>query len=183
MYAVIRTGGKQYRVAPGDYVNVDKLDLAVGTKTDLPEVLMIGGEKTAFGAPTVSGAKVSVVVTEVGRDKKIFVFKKKRRHKYRRQRGHRQDFTRLFIESISFEGQTANAEAKPHILDPNRPKKERVVAEAAEGASGGAGEKRTAKAQKRKAAPKKAAAKGGVKKKSASAKKKAGASKGKAKKK
>jgi large subunit ribosomal protein L21 len=170
MYAVIRTGGKQYRVAPGDYVNVDKLDLAVGTKTDLPEVLMIGGDKTAIGTPNVSGAKVSVVVTEVGRGKKIFVFKKKRRHKYRRAKGHRQDFTRLFIESISFEGTTVNAEGKPHILDPNRVKKERVAK-----SEGAEGETKTAKASAKKAAPKKAATK-----KTGAKKKAAGSSKAKA---
>lgn len=167
MYAVIRTGGKQYRVSPGDSVNVDRLDLTVGAQTK-PEVLMIGGEKTAFGTPTVSGAVVTAIVTEQFRGPKVFVFKKKRRHKYRRSRGSRHELTRLFIQEISFEGSSAKSDVKPRLLDPNRPKKEKKVAQP-KAEDAGTEKKATAK--------KATAGKTGAKKKSASGKKKAGAKK------
>ncbi|MEM9442824.1 MAG: 50S ribosomal protein L21 [Pseudomonadota bacterium] len=101
MYAVIKTGGKQYRVAAGDVIKVEKLDGEVGATVDLSEVLMVGGDQPKIGAPTVDGAKVSAEVLEQGKADKVLIFKKKRRHKYRRTRGHRQHQTVLRISDIN----------------------------------------------------------------------------------
>jgi large subunit ribosomal protein L21 len=101
MYAVIKTGGKQYRVTEGDRLRVEKLPGEPGAKVTFEEVLMIGGEKVAVGTPTVKGAKVSAEILTQGRDKKVIVFKFRRRKNYRRKRGHRQPFTELKITGIS----------------------------------------------------------------------------------
>lgn len=101
MYAVVRTGGKQVRVAPGDAIWVEKLPGEVGTSIELPEVLLIGGEGSArIGAPTVAGAKVVATITGHGRGEKITIFKAKRRKRYRRKIGHRQDYTQIRVETI-----------------------------------------------------------------------------------
>ena len=84
MYAVIKTGGKQYRVNEGDRLRVEKLEGAVGDFIELPEVLMLGGEKVSIGAPLVAGAKVSAQIVGQGLGKKIIVFKMRRRKRYRR---------------------------------------------------------------------------------------------------
>ena len=102
MYAIVRTGGKQYKVKTGDQIRVELLKKTPGDEFDMEEVLFIGGKKSYFGDPLLSEAKVRVVVrkqTEKG--KKILVFKKKRRHGYRKTRGHRQLFTELFVKSIT----------------------------------------------------------------------------------
>lgn len=101
MYAVIKTGGKQYKVAEGDFLKVEKLDNAVGDTIEFSEVLMVGGEKTVIGAPIVAGAQVTARVAVQGRDKKILVFKSKRRKNSRKLNGHRQYHTVLKIEKIS----------------------------------------------------------------------------------
>ena len=102
MFAVIRTGGKQYKVAKDDVVTVEKLDGEPGAVIDFAEVLMIGdGGEIASGAPLVAGATVSATVVEQGRGAKIIVFKKKRRHNYRRKKGHRQYQTVLRITAIN----------------------------------------------------------------------------------
>lgn len=101
MYAVIKTGGKQYKVAEGDFLKVEKLDNAVGDTIEFSEVLMVGGEKTVIGAPVVAGAQVTARVAVQGRDKKILVFKSKRRKNSRKLNGHRQYHTVLKIEKIS----------------------------------------------------------------------------------
>ena len=101
MYAVIKTGGKQYKVAEGDFLKVEKLDNAVGDTIEFSEVLMVGGEKTMIGAPVVAGAQVTARVAVQGRDKKILVFKSKRRKNSRKLNGHRQYHTVLKIEKIS----------------------------------------------------------------------------------
>ncbi|MDD9935667.1 MAG: 50S ribosomal protein L21 [Myxococcales bacterium] len=101
MYAVIKTGGKQYRVSEGERLRVEKLPGAVGDAIELDEVLMIGGEKVAVGAPTVSGAKVSAEIVGQGRGKKVIVYKIKRRKSYRRKAGHRQPYTELKVTGIS----------------------------------------------------------------------------------
>jgi len=101
MYAVIRTGGKQYRVAPGDVITVEKLAGAAGDTVALTEVLAIGeGAEIDIGAPLLAGATVAAEVLEQGKADKILVFKKKRRKNYRRLRGHRQLQTRLKITEI-----------------------------------------------------------------------------------
>jgi large subunit ribosomal protein L21 len=101
MYAVIRTGGKQYRVSQGDTLRVEKLAGDVGASITFDEVLMIGGEKVNVGKPLVSGAKVSAEITAQDRAKKIIVFKMRRRKNYRRKNGHRQAYTEVKITGIS----------------------------------------------------------------------------------
>ncbi len=101
MYAVVRSGGKQIRVSPGDSVWVERLAGDVGATVELPEVLLISGEgEPRIGAPTVDGAKVVGTITDQGRGEKITIFKMKRRKGYRRKQGHRQYYTQLRIESI-----------------------------------------------------------------------------------
>ncbi len=101
MYAIIRTGGKQYQVASGDRLRVEKLAGAVGDSVDLDQVLMVvDGEEVKVGQPVVEGAKVVAKIAEQGKAKKVVVFKKKRRKGYRLKRGHRQDYTALQIEEI-----------------------------------------------------------------------------------
>jgi large subunit ribosomal protein L21 len=101
MYAVIATGGKQYRVNEGDKVRVEKLTGEKGDVVVFDRVLMLGGEGGAkIGAPTVDGATVEAEIKSQDRDRKIIVFKFKRRKKYRRKYGHRQPFTELQITKI-----------------------------------------------------------------------------------
>jgi large subunit ribosomal protein L21 len=101
MFAVIRTGGKQYRVAKDDVISVERLAAEPGATIELTEVLMVGeGAEVATGAPVVGGASVSATVVEQTRAAKIIVFKKKRRHNYRRKKGHRQQQTVLRITDI-----------------------------------------------------------------------------------
>ena len=101
MYAVIKTGGKQYRVSEGDTLRVEKLPAEVGSTVEFGDVLMLGGETVAVGKPHVSGAKVTAEVLAQDRAKKVIVFKMKRRKGYRRKRGHRQPYTELKITSVS----------------------------------------------------------------------------------
>jgi large subunit ribosomal protein L21 len=101
MFAVIRTGGKQYRVAKDDVISVEKLAGEPGATIELSEVLMIGeGAEVAAGTPLITGASVAATVVEQTRAPKIIVFKKKRRHNYRRKKGHRQQQTVLRIAEI-----------------------------------------------------------------------------------
>jgi large subunit ribosomal protein L21 len=101
MYAVIRTGGKQARVAPGESVRLEKLDGAVGDTVELSEVLLVGDQGDArVGTPLVAGAKVVGTITAQGRGPKIVVFKMKRRKGYRRKQGHRQAYTEVRVERI-----------------------------------------------------------------------------------
>ena len=102
MYAVIKTGGKQYRVAQGDKLRVEKLAGNVGDTITLGEVLLVGeGDGVKVGAPTVSGAKVQAKIVAQDRGPKIIIFKFRRRKNYRRKTGHRQPFTALEITSIA----------------------------------------------------------------------------------
>ena len=101
MYAIIKTGGKQYRVSPGQTLRVEKLDGSIGDSIELSDVLLVGGEgETRIGQPLVDGAKVNAEIVEQGRAKKIIVFKKKRRKGYHKKQGHRQYFTGLRIKEI-----------------------------------------------------------------------------------
>ena len=105
MYAVIRSGGRQYKVAEGDVIFVDRLPVEAGQDVVLDQVLMVGGEGGgSIGVPLVAGAAVTAKVLEQARGPKIIVFKKKRRKNYRRKRGHRQDLTVLRITGIAGEG-------------------------------------------------------------------------------
>ena len=102
MYAVIRTGGKQYRVVPGQTIRLEKLAGEPGSKVQFGEVLLVENDGTfQSGAPLLANAKVDATVIQQDRADKIIVFKKKRKKQYRRTRGHRQDFTAVRIESIT----------------------------------------------------------------------------------
>src|SRR5947208_15078302 len=101
MFAVIQTGGKQYRVAEGDKLRVEKLIGDIGAKVTFDKVLLIGGEAVKVGTPLVAGAAVSAEIVAQGRDKKLIVFKFRRRKNYRRKAGHRQPFTELKITGVS----------------------------------------------------------------------------------
>lgn len=100
-YAIIETGGKQYRVSVGDRLSVEKLDVEAGTEVTIERVLMLGGGETKIGAPTVAGASVTATVEEQYRGEKIVVFKYKPKKRYRRRTGHRQSLTRLSITAIN----------------------------------------------------------------------------------
>lgn len=129
MYAVIRTGGKQYRVAEDDVLRVEKLKAEPGSTVDFP-VLAIGeGEDLQVGAPTVDGATVKGTVVRHGRGKKIVVFKMKRRKGYRRKKGHRQWFTEIRITDLAASGAAAPA---PVADETGAPEAEAPEAEAPE---------------------------------------------------
>ena len=104
MFAVIKTGGKQYRVAAQDVLEVDKIEGEPGATIKFEDVLLIGGDAVTLGSPTVAGASVAAEVVEQGRGPKIIAFKKRRRKNSRRKRGHRQEFTRVRITEIRTEG-------------------------------------------------------------------------------
>ena len=114
MFAVIKTGGKQYKVASGDVIAVERLPVEVGSHIDLEQVLLIGdGASMTVGNPVIAGAAVAATVVDQTRGDKIIVFKKKRRQNYRRRRGHRQDLTVLKITDIYPAG--AARKAKPAV--------------------------------------------------------------------
>ncbi len=146
MYAVIKTGGKQYRVAPDDIIKVEKLAGSAGDKVEIANVLMVGGDgEPMIGTPLVDGATVSAELVEQTRAKKITVFKKKRRKNYRRKAGHRQDLTVLRITEITAGGKKAAATAaakKPAAAakeeDPKPVEAEEVKTAAAEAPAEGA---------------------------------------------
>ena len=113
MFAVIKSGGKQYKVAKNDVIRVEKLDAEAGASIDLNEVLMVGDDKNqTVGVPLVDGASVSATVLEQMRDSKIIIFKKKRRQNYRRKNGHRQHLTVLRIDDILAAGKKKAAPKK-----------------------------------------------------------------------
>jgi large subunit ribosomal protein L21 len=112
MFAVIRTGGKQYRVAAEDVIKVDRLDGEPGEIVQFGEVLVVGGDNVTLGAPTVAGASVAAEVLEQGRGRKVVAFKKRRRKNSRRKRGHRQDFTLVRVTEILTDGAKPNRNAK-----------------------------------------------------------------------
>ena len=102
MYAVIETGGKQYRVAQGDVIEVEKLEASEGAEVALDRVLMVAdGEQVKIGTPMLAGAKVTATVKSHGRADKVRIFKLRRRKNYRRTQGHRQYYTQIEITGIS----------------------------------------------------------------------------------
>lgn len=102
MYAVIKTGGKQYRVSEGDVIRVEKLEAEEGATVNFDQVLAVGeGDSVKVGAPYVSGGSVTATVQAQGRDKKVTVIKFRRRKHYRRKQGHRQSFTELKITAVA----------------------------------------------------------------------------------
>jgi large subunit ribosomal protein L21 len=119
MYAVIKTGGKQYRVAAGDVITVEKLAGDVGEAVTFDHVLAVGGDsELTVGTPTVDGATVSAEVLEQGRGDKVLVFKKKRRQNYRRLHGHRQYQTVLRVTDIAGGGETKPKPKKAKAVEP-----------------------------------------------------------------
>ena len=102
MYAVIKTGGKQYRVIPGEKLKIEQIPADIGSEIVLDQVLMVAdGEVTKVGAPLVAGATVTATVVSHGRGEKIKIFKMRRRKHYRKTQGHRQNFTEIRIETIA----------------------------------------------------------------------------------
>jgi large subunit ribosomal protein L21 len=146
MFAVIKTGGRQYRVVPDDVLEIGKIAGDVGTIVQLGEVLVLGGDTPLLGTPTVTGASVAAEVLQHKRGPKVISFKKRRRKNSKRKRGYRDEITVLRITEILADG-------KVPTIGP-RPKKEKVV-KAAEGE----GDDEAPKAAKKKAPAKKAAAK------------------------
>jgi len=158
MFAVFKTGGKQYRVAADDVLKVDKVKGEPGQIVAFGEVLVVGGEAVTLGAPTVAGATVAAEVLDQARGPKVIAFKKRRRKNSRRKRGHRQEFTLIRITEILTDGKKPSLEAKPRV--------KRAAAPApAAAASAEAGEAETAAAEgtaakRKKPKAKAAAAKG-----------------------
>jgi len=177
MYAIIQTGGKQYRVQPGDVIRVEKLENALGSEFDVPEVLLVGGDASAVGAPLVKGAKVTVVVTKQTKDRKVIIFKKKRRQGYRKFATHRQPFTELFVKSISLDGKTAKADGSANVIDVDQSRQDKIVARTEEKKAIVSNKEARAEKKTAKPAAKKKVAKKAAPKKSGAAKKKAGAKK------
>jgi large subunit ribosomal protein L21 len=142
MFAVIRTGGKQYRVAPNDIIKVEKIAGKPGEIVELAEVLLLGGDSPKTGSPTIAGALVAAEVLEQTRGDKVVVFKKKRRKNYRRKKGHRQDLTALRITEILTDGKKPSkvaakpepkkAEKKPEPAKAEKAEKKPVAAKKAE---------------------------------------------------
>jgi large subunit ribosomal protein L21 len=143
MFAVIRTGGKQYRVAPNDVIEIEKIAGNPGDIVELGEVLLLGGDEPKAGKPLISGALVAAEVVEQGRGEKIIVFKKKRRKGYRRTKGHRQLLTTIRITEILTDGKRPSKQA----AKPQPKKAEKPVAAKSE-------KKAEAKQAAKKAAPK-----------------------------
>ena len=125
MFAVIRTGGKQYRVAAEDVIKVEKVKGDPGEIVQFGEVLVVGGDDVTLGEPTIAGASVAAEVLEQGRGAKVIAFKKRRRKNSRRKRGHRQEFTLLRVTEILTDGAKPTVTARPK---PERKPKPAVAA-------------------------------------------------------
>jgi large subunit ribosomal protein L21 len=113
MFAVIKTGGKQYRVAADDLLKIEKIQGEPGEIVQLGEVLVVGGDNVTVGAPTIAGASVAAEVLEQFRGDKVIAFKKRRRKNSRRKRGHRQEFTLLRVTEILTDGAKPTKTAAP----------------------------------------------------------------------
>lgn len=159
MYAVIRAGGKQYRVKAGDVLKIEKVEKSLGEEFDLQDVLLVAGESSHVGTPLVKDAKVTVVVTQQSKSPKIIIFKRRRRQGYRRLTGHRQPFTEIFVKSIvAPNGEKETTEKNAPVKDPAK-KQARVAAEMEKSAQAPGAKKTSAKKTVKAAAPQKAAAK------------------------
>ncbi|MFZ0775145.1 MAG: 50S ribosomal protein L21 [Xanthobacteraceae bacterium] len=121
MFAVFKTGGKQYRVAAEDMLKVDKVKGEPGEIVEFGEVLVVGGDSVTLGAPTIAGATVAAEVIEQGRGAKIIAFKKRRRKNSRRKIGHRQEFTLLRITEILTDGKKPSKEVQPRKKSAPKP--------------------------------------------------------------
>lgn len=162
MFAVIKTGGKQYRVAAGDEIRIEKIDGAAGDTMALGDVLMLGSDKgVTVGAPLVDGAQVIGELLDTNRARKILVFKKRRRQNYRRTKGHRQWGSLVRIAEIVAPGETAKTKLKSTTAAPKTADKAEAAPKAKAAPKKAAAPKAEAKTEAPKAAPKKAAAKAG----------------------
>jgi large subunit ribosomal protein L21 len=165
MYAVVKTGGKQYRVAKDDTLIIDHIPAEAGDSIVLDQVLMmVDGDKVNVGAPTVAGAAVGATVLKQTRGPKIMVFRRKRRKNFRRVRGHRQDLTLIKIDDIAADGKLKvaakpKAEPKPKAEADAAPKKAAAKTAAKTAAKSASANKAGAKKATKAAASKKAAAK------------------------
>jgi large subunit ribosomal protein L21 len=130
MFAVIRTGGKQYRVAAEDVLQVAKVKGDRGEIIQFGDVLVVGGDNVTLGAPTVAGASVAAEVLEQGRGPKIIAFKKRRRKNSRRKRGHRQEFTLVRVTEILTDGAKPTKTARPKAEARPKPAPETAAASA-----------------------------------------------------
>jgi large subunit ribosomal protein L21 len=153
MYAVIRAGGKQYRVAPGDVIRVEKVGNATDGNIRFDEVLAVAGGDGQIGKPQ-SEARVSGQVVEEGRADKILVFHYKRKKQYKKLRGHRQPFTAIRITEIAYNGETFSAPELPK-KEPKAKKAARTESQSAEAAAKTPAKKKTAKKSTAKKAAKK----------------------------
>ena len=153
MFAVIRAGGKQYRVAAEDVIRIDRVNGEPGEVIEFGEVLLLGGDTPQIGAPTISGATVAGEVLQHTRGDKVIAFKKRRRKNSRRKRGYRHEFSVIRITEILTDG------AKPSKTPPARPKREPKSKSASETAEGEAEAKPAKAKSKAKARSKKPAAK------------------------
>ena len=177
MYALVRTGGKQYRVAKDDTILVERIAADEGAEVILDDVVMLGdGDKVTIGAPRVEGAAVSATVVSQTRGPKIIIFRRKRRKNHRRTQGHRQDLTLLKINAIAEDGKSLKPKAAPakkaaakEAAAPKSAAKKAAATKAAPKAEAKAAPKKAAtkKVAAKKVAAKKATAKKAVAKKAA----------------
>jgi len=135
MFAVIKTGGKQYRVATEDVLRIDRVEAEPGAVVEFGEVLAVGGEGTVVGTPTVAGATVAAEVLDHVRGEKVIAFKKRRRKNSRRKRGHRQEFSLVRITEILTEGRRPQAPPPPRPKRAAKPATDAAAAPAAEAPS------------------------------------------------
>ena len=178
MYALVRTGGKQYRVAKDDTILVERIAADEGAEVILDDVVMLGdGDKVTIGTPRVEGAAVSATVVSQTRGPKIIIFRRKRRKNHRRTQGHRQDLTLLKINAIAEDGKSLKPKAAPakkaaakEEAAPKAAAKKAAAKKAAPKAEAKAAPKAEAKAAPKKAAAKKTAAKKATAKKAAAKK-------------
>jgi large subunit ribosomal protein L21 len=168
MYALVRTGGKQYRVAKDDTILVERITADEGAEVILDDIVMLGdGDKVTIGTPRVEGAAVSATVVSQTRGPKIIIFRRKRRKNHRRTQGHRQDLTLLKINAIAEDGKSLKPKAAPAK---KAEAKKAEAKKAAPKAEAKAAPKKAAAKAEAKAAPKKAAAKKATAKKAAAKK-------------
>jgi len=130
MFAVIKTGGKQYNVAEDQLLKIERIDGKPGDIIQLGEVLVLGGDTPKLGTPTIEGASVAAEVVEQSRGEKVISFKKRRRKNSRRRRGHRQEFTLIRISEILMDGAKPTKGPKPkHVKKPKAEKPEAAEGE------------------------------------------------------
>ena len=170
MFAVIRTGGKQYRVAPNDIIKIEKIAGEPGDIIEFGEVLLLGGDSPKTGSPTIAGAAVAAEVLEQTRGEKITVFKKKRRKNYRRKKGHRQALTMLRITEILTDGKKPS-KTKVERPEPKKAEAKTPKAEAKPKPAAKPEKKKTAKKAAPTKKPAKPAAKAPAKKQASKPKK------------